>query len=296
MTAPSIVEIDEKLLKKSPLPLPGGDTDKDERGRVIVVGGSARVPGAPILSGLAALRAGAGKVQLAVPKSLATNIGVAFPEVGVAGFGETEAGEPWPESCNEVCDIVDQADAALVGPGLMDERAAQALTTGLLTRTTKPIFVLDAMAVTGFAGDSEALACFPNRIVITPHAGEMAALTGSSKENVQRDPISIAVKTARTLNCVVVLKGATTHIATADGQVFRHAGGVVGLATSGSGDVLAGLLAALISRGTPVVQACAWSVFAHAQAGKNLTQKLGALGLIAREIADEIPLVFKSMI
>ena len=278
-----------------PLPQPDGDTDKEARGRVVVVGGSARVPGAPMLSGLAALRAGAGKVVLAVPKSLAVATGIAFPEVGIIGFSETAEGEPSAESCEEVYKVVDDADAALIGPGLMDEQSALALTLGLLNRTTKPTFILDAVAVTGFSNACEPLARCRGRIILTPHAGEMAALTGLSKEQIQADPVSIALKMAKSLDCIVVLKGATTHIATADGQVFRHSSGVVGLATAGSGDVLAGIIAALVGRGVPPVQACAWGVFVHAQAGERLTRRMGKLGLIAREIAAEIPRIFDEL-
>jgi hydroxyethylthiazole kinase-like uncharacterized protein yjeF len=289
----SIVDVTHDLLLTMPPPMPSGDTDKEGRGRVVVVGGSTRAPGGPMLSGLAALRAGAGKVQLAVPRSLGTAVGVAFPEVGIACFDETAQGEPAPTACENVCGIVEIADAVLIGPGLMDERAAQALTLGLLDRTTTPAFILDAMALTGLIDERDAILRHKGRVILTPHAGEMAALTGRSKESIQADPAPVALEIAERLGCAVVMKGATTFVVTPDGQVFSHSGGVVGLATSGSGDVLAGAISALVSRGASILQACLWGVYVHAQAGERLSREFGSLGLIAREIADEIPRVFK---
>jgi len=275
-----IVEIDAIFLHTNRLSLPAEDEDKETRGRVVIVGGSERVPGAPILSGLGALRAGAGKVILAVPEALAIATGIAFPEVGVIGFTDMPRG------------VVERGDAVLVGPGLMDESAARELTLRLLAESEEPTFVLDAVALTGLGDAQAAFAPHHGRIILTPHAGEMAALTGLSKEAVQRDPVPVACEMAERLNCTVVLKGATTHIVSAEGPLYRHSGAAVGLATSGSGDVLAGIIAALLARGASITQACAWGVYAHAQAGVRLASRMGTLGLIAREIANEVPYVF----
>lgn len=289
-STPPIEEIDEPFLRRHPLPLPEGESDKESRGRVVIVGGSRSAPGSVMLSGYGTLRAGAGKLQLAVPQSLASAVGVAFLEAGVVGFPETRDGEPAQDACSALRDVCEGADAVLIGPGLMDEESAATLVIGLLDNLSAGVFIIDAMALTGIHEDLTVLERYRGKIVLTPHAGEMAKLTGQTKEQVQRDPARAASELSARLSCAVVLKGATTYLAT-DGALFRHGGGVVGLATAGSGDVLAGVIAGLAARGASIMQACAWAVFAHAQAGAHLSRKMGTVGLIAREIADEIPVI-----
>jgi hydroxyethylthiazole kinase-like uncharacterized protein yjeF len=242
-----------------------------------------------MLSGLAALRAGAGKVQLGVPQSLALSVGVAFPEAGMAGFAETSDGEPAATACERAAPIASAADAVLIGPGIMAEQAGRALTLGILKRSIGPVFILDAMALTGLWNEGQLLSRHEGRIILTPHAGEMASLTGLTKESIVSNPGAIALEAAARLHCTVVLKGADTYIAQPDGRVFAHRHGNVGLATAGSGDVLAGLMAGLAARGASVLEASLWSVFIHAQAGRRLTGSVGPLGFLARELLAEIP-------
>lgn len=151
------------------------------------------------------------------------------------------------------------------------------------------MFVIDAMALTGLWNARQILKRHHGRIVLTPHAGEMARLSGHSKERVKADPIRIAREAAERLQCTVVLKGAVTHIATPDGAMFRHARGPVGLATAGSGDVMAGVLVGLAARGASALTASLWSVFIHARAGDVLTRRIGPLGFLSRELLSEIP-------
>jgi NAD(P)H-hydrate repair Nnr-like enzyme with NAD(P)H-hydrate dehydratase domain len=124
---------------------------------------------------------------------------------------------------------------------------------------------------------------------MTPHAGEMAHLSGEAKESIECDPgerVSIA---AKTWGAAVALKGACTWIAAPDGRLWRHARGNPGLATSGSGDALAGLVAGLMARGAPVEQALAWGVALHARAAERLAARIGPLGFLARELSAEVP-------
>ena len=247
MTA--LVEVTAELLRQMPLPLPEGNTDKDSRGIALVVGGSPCAPGAVMLSGLAALRGGAGKALLAVPRSVSSSIAAAFLEAGVTALAETPDGDPAASACEQVCGLARGADAVLIGPGLMGESAAQELALGVLRSSQGRTFILDAMALTGLWNAQEIVQRHQGRVVLTPHAGEMASLTGLDKERITADPERIAREAAERLNCIVVLKGADTYIATPAGQIFRHSRGVVGLATAGSGDVMAGLLVGLASRG-----------------------------------------------
>jgi ADP-dependent NAD(P)H-hydrate dehydratase len=282
--------IDADLLRRMPLPWPGEHTDKDSRGKALIAGGSATSAGAVTLSGLAALRAGAGKVMLAVPQSLSVAIAVDFPEAGVSGFAVTAKGYPSPRiATRQIGALVPQADAVLLGPGLSDEASSQKLAATLLKSSADVSFVIDAMCVTGLWNRQRVLTGHRGKVVITPHPGEMAALTGLSKEHIVAEPIPVANEVASHLQCIVVLKGSSTVIAQPDGPTYRYGGGGVGLATSGSGDVLAGTLVGLLARGAAPVDAAIWSVYLHGEAGRRLAKRVGPLGFLARELPAEIP-------
>lgn len=285
----TVTAVDAKLLASMPIPFPEGETDKDSRGKVLVIGGSRCSPGGAILSGMAALRAGAGKALLAVPQSLAIPVATVFLEAGVSAFSETAEGHPAAAAVQDVCALAEQADAVLIGPGFMDEDSARQLTMNLLQRLTGPVFVIDAMAMTGLWDAGAILKRHRGRIVLTPHSGEMAQLMGISRERVMEDPPHFARAAAERLSSTVVLKGGTTHIAAPASADYRHEGGCVGLATAGSGDVLAGMLAALCARGASPLAASLWSVSVHGQAGERLAGRIGPLGFLARELLPEIP-------
>jgi ADP-dependent NAD(P)H-hydrate dehydratase len=151
--------------------------------------------------------------------------------------------------------------------------------------------VLDALAMDVVLD----LRRFEGTPLLTPHAGEMAHLTGISKESVNADPERHAREAALRWNAVVALKGATTYIATPEGDCWRHVGGQAGLGTSGSGDVLAGIIVGLAARGAPLAQAAAWGVALHAQAGSALAERLGPMGFLARELPGEIPTLLEKL-
>ena len=289
----TVLEVNAQLLASMPIPFPEGDTDKDSRGKVLVIGGSRCSPGGAMLSGMAALRAGAGKALLAVPQSVAIPVATVFLESGVTPFSETAEGHPAAAAADDVCAIAEQADVVLIGPGHMDESSARQLTLSLLERVSGPVFVIDAMALTGLWDAGDVLQRHRGRVVLTPHAGEMARLMGISKDSVVADPVEAAGKAAERLSSIVVLKGGTTHIATPAADRYRHSGGCVGLATAGSGDVLAGMLAALCARGATPLSAVLWSVFVHGLAGERLAQRIGPLGFLARELLEEIPALLR---
>jgi hydroxyethylthiazole kinase-like uncharacterized protein yjeF len=281
--------VDADLLRELPLPALSGETDKNSRGRVLVVGGSRRVPGAVALSGLAALRVGAGKIQLAVPASISTGLGLTVLEAGVCPLQESPDGEPMALPAEELIAAAKQADAVLIGPGIMSQSSAHELVVCLLQEVAGPVYVIDALALCGLWDSSELLRMHAGRVVLTPHAGEMAQLAGLDKSSVDADPIGVAREAAARLSSILVLKGATTLIVTPSGLGYCHTGGVVGLATAGSGDVLAGIVAGLASRGAAPLVAATWGVFLHGRAGTHLTQSVGRLGFIARDLIEQLP-------
>lgn len=282
-------DITEALLRGMPLPQPDGDGDKDQRGRVMVVAGSVEVPGAALLAGIAALRAGAGKLQMATVRSAAVPLGLAVPEALVVGLPETPAGGIAPEAAGIVHGRARRCDAVLIGPGMSDDDASATLTGALLDGLDGPALVLDAAALKGLVDGRDRLRRHAGRAVITPHAGEMASLLGIGRDAVAADPRAAARHAASLLQVVVVMKGACTEIVTPQGEAWRYSGGTIGLATSGSGDTLAGLVAGLLARGATPLQAAVWAVHLHGEAGNHLARKRGPLGFLARELLAEVP-------
>lgn len=289
--APRATKVTRALLRRIPLPQPDEHGDKDARGRVLAVGGSAQTPGALLLAGVAALRAGAGKLQLATVRSVAAALGVAVPESLVVALPETRGGEISGEAGGRVlAGRATAVDALLLGPGMSSDHGARALVRALVRRLNgDATLVLDAAAVTALRDDDEALLALPGRAVLTPHAGEMATLLDVDKGDVEADPASHARAAAARFGAVVALKGAESWIAEPDGTLHHYAGGSVGLATSGSGDTLAGIVAGLAARGASPAQAAVWGAYLHGEAGEVLARRIGPIGYLARELLDEVP-------
>ena len=279
-----------------PLPQPDEAGDKEARGRVLVVGGSPELPGAVILAATAALRAGAGKLQIATCRSIAQMVGAAVPEARVFGLPETKAGGIGSSAVRLIAERACESQAVLVGPGMMDEKATVRLLKGLLPRIVGPTVVLDAGALSCLLEDAKCLYPLNGCVVLTPHAGEMAMLTGIDKERIVVGPLRVARDAARTLCAVIALKGAETFIAAPAGnKAYCNRTGNVGLATSGSGDTLSGIIAGLAARGAAPVQAAAWGVYLHGRAGERLARRVGQLGFLARELLAEVPRLMAEM-
>ena len=277
------------LLRTNPLPRHEDTQDKDGRGRVLVVGGSLEVPGGALLAAVGALRAGAGKLQIATCRSIAPHMGLAVPEALVLGLPETEAGGIGAESAEQVVKRADRVDALLLGPGMMDPDATEALVAAILASTGCPAIVLDAGALHGLERQAESLRRHAGRVVLTPHAGEMAHLLGVEREAVEAEPLVHARRAAALLHSVVIMKGGETTVVTPQGEAWHFDGGTVGLATSGSGDTLAGVVAGLLARGAVPLWAAVWGVYLHGTAGCVLMQRHGGVGFLARELLAEIP-------
>ncbi len=275
------------LLRRHPLPEPAAGS-KDGRGAVLVIGGSRSVPGAAVLAATAALRAGAGRLRIATGQSLALPVGMAVPESMVIGLGESEAGGIAPDEAARLIEAAARMNAVLIGPGMIDPAETTAL-SGRLVPDIEASMVVDAGALACLPNLAERLRERAGRLVITPHAGEMARLLGVERDAVEADPAAAARKAVARLGCIVVMKGAKTHIAGPDGALHLFEGGTVGLATSGSGDVLAGIIAGLLARGAEPLWAAIWGVHLHGEAGTRLMRRHGGIGFLARELAAEIP-------
>lgn len=289
------VNVTADLLRAIPLPRHEDGDDKEGRGRVLVIGGSIEVPGAALLAAVGALRAGAGKLQIATCRSVAPAMGLAVPEALVAGLPETAEGGIAPEAAESLVSRADRCDAVLLGPGMEDQPAVDALAAALIAGTRRPALVLDAAALIGLRAQADALRAHEARVVLTPHAGEMAGLLGISRDEVMADQAGTARRAAAMLHAVVALKGGCTIIAMPDGRAWSYGGGGIGLATSGSGDTLAGIVTGLLARGAAPETALLWAVFLHGEAGKRLARTRGRVGFLARELLAEVPAIMASL-
>ncbi|WP_367130479.1 NAD(P)H-hydrate dehydratase [Saccharothrix sp. HUAS TT1] len=258
-------------------------TGRADGGAVLVVGGSRRVPGAVLLSGIAALRTGAVTLQLAVAERHASGLGLAVPEALVVGLPETASGAVSRKAADELGDLVGDAAALVVGPGLTDPDETAALLERLLPASRGPV-VLDAFALGALGTHPELGEPVRGRLVVTPNVVEAGYLLGAEVE----DHVDAAVGIADKHGAVVNLMGVT---AAPDGRVWQDGAGHVGLSTSGSGDVLAGLVGGMVARHPDLAQATCWAGHVHAMAGQRLVPRTGLTGMLARELLDEVPRV-----
>lgn len=290
-------QITPSLLRSWPLPMPRPDGDKEVRGHLLIVAGSAEMPGAIVLAATAALRAGTGKLTLATGASVATQVAIAMPEARVIGLDETALGGFRHEAQYQLAPLAGKVDAVLVGPGMCDTAASCELMRHLLPLFAGSRMILDAgaMQVVRKPAQLRSPFTFHQPVLLTPHAGELAQLMGLSKDAVLADPLGCAVAAAQRWHAIVALKGALSVLAMPDGSTWTHADGNVGLAISGSGDTLAGIIAGLAARGAPLEQACAWGIAVHALAGEQLALRFGVLGYLAREIPAEIPALLRHL-
>lgn len=279
-----LIALDEALLSRWPIPTTPSTADKEGRGHVLVIGGSSEIPGAVILAATAALRAGAGKLTMAVPKGVAQGVAIAMPEARVIPITETRTGAMAVRDVSRLVSLKGKVGAVIVGPGMVDEIATVDFVAKLL-----PLFYDSAVVLDAYAMSLAIKGKFSQPVILTPHCGEMAHLSGDSKEQILSSPLEYARTAALRWGACIALKGANTYLAQGDGQALQFEGGTPGLAISGSGDTLAGVIGGLAARGVPSFQACAWGIVLHALAGRSLSRRYGTLGYLARELPGEIP-------
>jgi ADP-dependent NAD(P)H-hydrate dehydratase len=286
MTTPETVT--PATLRAWPLPEPG--SGKESRGQLFVVGGTRSTPGAVLLAGEAALRAGAGKLALATSRSAAAGLAVAVPEAQVLDLPEDDAGGIAPRAADSVVERGGAADAVLVGPGFGDAAATVALLEAVLPRLRVPV-VVDALASAYLTEHPDGLHHLDGRAVLTVNPTELALTSGRDHDAAEDDPLEAALEVARRSRVVVLHGGPTKHVATPAGDAWVIEGGGPGLGVSGSGDVQAGIVAGLLARGAEPAQAAVWGGYLHARVGERLGGSVGTLGYLARELPGQVPCV-----
>lgn len=289
MTVPA-EQVTPSLLREWSLPEPGGS--KHSRGHVVVIGGARSTPGAVLLAGIAALRVGAGVLAMAVPDDVAIPLAIAVPESAVSGWPDFTAPELSAQGRRGLTDLLHQASAVLLGPGLDDPELTQLLLS-LVAEELPPHVpvVLDAFALGAVPERPEAAAILAGRVVLTPNHKEAARLLETDIDG-DSDAVEVAGSVAEKWHAVVSYQGV---VAEPDGPVRAVSTGHSGLGTSGSGDVLAGAVAGLLARGADPIRAACWGTYLHAAAGDRLAARVGRLGFLARELLDEVPLVLTEL-
>jgi NAD(P)H-hydrate epimerase len=264
------------------------DTHKGTYGHVLVMAGARGKTGAAILACRAAMRSGAGLVTLAAPRSLNDIFASALVEVMTEPLRENEGEQSESLSDEEWRRLLARKDALLFGPGIGVNDTARSNLRWLLRNLDLP-WVIDADGLNNLSSEIDRLRGARTAPILTPHPGEMARLIGKDNAFVNNDRVGVAREFALAHHCHVVLKGARTVIATATGNVFINPTGNPGMASGGMGDVLAGMLAALLGQGLNLEDAMKLGVYLHGYVGDRVAEKKGEIGLIASDIIEGLP-------
>ncbi|NLB89463.1 MAG: NAD(P)H-hydrate dehydratase [Syntrophomonadaceae bacterium] len=264
------------------------ESHKGTYGHVLVVGGSIGLTGAIVMAANAALRTGAGLVTAAVPESLLPIVQSNLVEVMTLPLAETSQATIALEAKPALENFLGKVSVCAVGPGMGRYPEALAIIDSIIESSGVPI-VIDADGLNALEKNMSILKDRQVPIVITPHPGEMARLTGKTIAEIQADRLNIATEFAQEWGITVVLKGNNTIIATASGEAYININGNPGMATGGSGDVLCGMIAGLIAQGLNPVEAAYTGVFLHGAAGDRVAEEKGQRGLIAGDLINAIP-------
>ncbi|HSK46635.1 MAG TPA: NAD(P)H-hydrate dehydratase [Coriobacteriia bacterium] len=275
------------------LPIPEPMTHKNERGRVLVVAGSGRYPGAAILAARGAMRSGAGYVTLAVPDSIVQIAQCHLLAAPVVGLPSGRSRTLSSSAASEILSLAAEYDAVVLGPGLTLSDGSVATVRSLVAKLTKPL-VIDADALNALVDAHELIEQRTADTVLTPHPGELARLLGESVSRVQADRVFSSSRLAGPRRAVV-LKGAGTVVSDVDRQVIITAG-TPALATAGTGDVLSGVIGALLAQGLAPLEAGALGAYLHARAGEEAAGALTPMCVTAEDVPDYLPAAVRELL
>ncbi len=288
------VTLVEQTMLRGMLPPRRADAHKGNHGHLLVIAGSLGKSGAGVLTSQAALRAGAGLVTWGLPTCLAAAMASRLTEVMTLPLPATATGGITAEAVPLVEHFLQQARALVLGPGLGTQPETQACVHAVLQRVQVPV-VIDADGLNCLVGHLEVLRQCAGPIILTPHPGEMARLLGIDTATLQAQRLDIAEDFAQRYHVYVVLKGAYTVIYAPDGRRWVNPTGNPGMATAGMGDVLAGVIGALLCQGLEPVQAAQYGVYVHGLAGDRVRDRLGQHGLLASDVLEELPYALQAM-
>jgi len=271
------------------------DTHKGSYGHLLVVAGSLGKTGAGVLACLAALRSGAGLVSFGLPSSLNAAMETRLTETMTIPLPEAEPGILGAAAATEIMQGLEGKSSLILGPGLGTHRETVQCIHEVLRHTRLPV-VLDADGLNAMAMASMSFDEINAPLVLTPHPGELARLRGMTTAAVQADRLRAASETAQACRAVVVLKGAHTIIAEPDGTLHVNLTGNPGMATAGSGDVLSGVIGALLGQGYAPSLAAQIGVYLHGLSGDLTAAALGTRSLIAGDLIEQLPQAFQQVV
>jgi NAD(P)H-hydrate epimerase len=292
--APIAIEVATAEEMAALLPARDPRAHKGSVGRVLVVGGSVGLTGAVALAAHAATRAGAGYVQATIPSSLNDVLEVKLTEEMTIPAPETAERTLAMAALEPVLARATAVDVVALGSGLSRHRESAELARRVAAESDRPL-VIDADGLNAFEGLPDAIALGGAPRVLTPHLGEMSRLTGSTTETLEGRRIDVAREWAQRWHSVVVLKGAPTVTAAPDGRATVNPTGNPGMATGGMGDVLTGVIAALIAQGLAPYDAARLGVYAHGLAGDLAAAEKGQYGLNASDALEALPAALRSL-
>jgi ADP-dependent NAD(P)H-hydrate dehydratase len=282
------MQIIENIPKLKPRAI---DAHKGDFGKVCIIGGSIGMSGAVALAGRAALRAGAGLVRVAVPESVLPIVASIEPSYTTIPLAEDNAGKISAKAISTILDIVSENDCLAFGPGIGTSGALHSILETLIEQEHLRMLI-DADGLNNLSGIKDWPDKLKANLILTPHPGEMKRLwAGLFREQLPPDRQDQAVKLAKHTKTIVVLKGAGTVVT--DGQkVYINKTGNPGMATAGSGDVLTGVITALIGQGLSNFDAAVLGVHIHGLAGDIAAEKFGQVSLMATDIIESLPKAF----
>lgn len=268
---------------------------KNHFGHVLILAGSRRMLGAAALSGLAAMRSGAGLVTVGVPQSLNTALQKKLsPVIMTLPLPETPEQTLSPQAWKTLSGELRRFDAIAIGPGLSTQTGTRNFILKAISAIPNPL-VIDADALNALSGRLDILKKSSAPKILTPHPGEMARLLNISKTDIEKDRKAAAIALSKTTQTVVLLKGARTVIAAPDKKCTLNSTGNAGMATAGSGDVLTGMIAAFLGQGLNAFEAARWGAYLHGLAGDLAAKKKTRLAMIASDLIDFIPPAIRSL-
>ena len=262
------------------------DGSKFQSGVVVVAGGASGMTGAPVMAARAAQRAGAGYVQVAVPEPAQQSVDARLLEAMTRALPHSD-GAHTPDGIEHLAKMAERAGAVVLGPGLGRSEGAIAFARGAAA-ALQTALLIDADGLNAFIGDLELLCNLESPIVLTPHEGELGRLLEKPKEEIAAHRLASAREAAKRSGAVVVLKGDDTLVAAPEGPVAISPGGTPALATAGTGDVLSGLIGALLAKGMDAFEAASLGVLAHVRAGFAAADRHGADHVIAGDVIDAL--------
>jgi hydroxyethylthiazole kinase-like uncharacterized protein yjeF len=271
------------------------DSNKGMYGHVLVAGGSLGKSGAAAMAGFSALRSGAGLVTVATPRSALGTVAAYHPELMTEPLGETDAGSISKEALEQFEHVAENKTVIAIGPGISRHPSTAEFVRAIVTKSTTPI-VLDADGLNAFEGRAQELNGHDRTLVLTPHPGEMARLTGLSTAAIQRDRVNVARWFAQDHQLILVLKGDRTVIANPEGKIWINTTGNPGMATGGTGDILTGIVAGMIAQNPKrAFLAVLAAVYLHGLAGDVAEDTMGEHSLVATDLTTVLPESFRRL-